>query len=268
MSGDPQQAAIRKFAHEEPPSLAPLDVLLRYATDPPLAVETLLHALEPAAVPGECIAELGFGGGWLLDEMVQAFPDVRLLGLDLSAGSARGVRARHGARIDVMLGDMQRLPFDDGSLSAVATCWTLYFMRDIDGALAEIRRCLAPGGVMVAATTAPDHMLEFQQLADQAQRGIGREPEQDIAFRFDTQTGAAAVRRHFPDAELREWDGELTVTDAEPLMVLWPGYGPQSLPPDEHAAATAEFERLVRARIARDGLLRITRHDGAFVARR
>jgi hypothetical protein len=43
-------------------------------------------------------------------------------------------------------------------------------------------------------------------------------------------------------------------------------YGLQLTDAGEAAAVRAEFASRAAARIARDGALRITRHDGAFVA--
>jgi methylase of polypeptide subunit release factors len=47
--------------------------------------------LPPAAEAGGTIAELGFGSGWLLDAMLPAFPDARIVGLDLSCPMAQTV---------------------------------------------------------------------------------------------------------------------------------------------------------------------------------
>jgi SAM-dependent methyltransferase len=262
---DPKDAAIRKFASAGGLE-ASLDVIMRCATDPPMAISTLLDALRPAAAAGARICELGFGSGWLLEEMLAAFRQTRIYGLDMSAAYAARARDLLDREVPIMLGDMERLPVCDGAFDAIVTCWTLYFMRDIDATLEEIRRCLRPGGTFVTATVAPDHMREFDELVGAAVRSaLGRDADLDIGTRFDTETGASYVRRAFPDAELREWRGELVVQSVEPLLVLWPVYGPQIADPGDDGAARAEFERLAQRRINRDGLLRITRHDGAFV---
>ena len=265
---DPKEQARRKFDRQTPPETDWLRVLGRYATDPPLAVRTLLDAARPAARPGARFCELGFGTGWLLQEMAQEFPDARLFGVDMSPGSVRGLRETLGDRVDMLVGDMDQLPFRDEVFDVIATCWTLYFMNDIDATLREIKRCLAPGGILIAATTAPDHMKEFSQLADEAVRSVGAIPESDIGVRFDTETGEALIRRNFENVELRDWRGELKVEEPAPLLVLWPGYGPQTLTPAQQVAAREAFSRLVQDRLSRQGVLRITRHDGAFVAKK
>ena len=262
---DPATQARTKFDTPSPPG--GLDIVLRYATDPPLAIRTLLDAIRPATTPGARICELGFGSGWLLEEMRTAFPETRLHGLDMSRTFAHAAHAAHGNAVRIALGDMERLPFRDDSLDAIVTCWTLFFINDIDRAVAEAKRCLKPGAVFVAATIAPDHMREFDALVTDAVRAaLGRDRDPDIAYRFDTETGAAYIERAFPDHELHEWRGEMPLPDIDSVMALWPNYGPQ-LTGAEDTAARTEFERLARARIANEGAFHITRHDGAFIAR-
>ena len=69
-----------------------------------------------------------------------------------------------GSRVAIIQGEMERLPFADDSFDAVVTCWTLYFMTDIDATLEEIKRTLRPGGRLVAATVAPDQQIELDRL--------------------------------------------------------------------------------------------------------
>ena len=162
---------------------------------------------------------------------------------------------------------MEQLPFRAGAFDVVVTCWTLYFMNDIHAALAEIRRCAAPGGRVVVATVAPDHMREYDELVADAVRAVlGRSPEPDIGLRFDLETGEPYVRRAFEHVDLREWRGSMDLPDVETVLAIWHMYGPQLSDPEEDVSVRAEFAARAAVRIARDGALHITRHDGAFVA--
>lgn len=263
---DPRAQALTKFALSEP--WAPqFDVITRYATDPPMAIATLVDAVEERANPAARFCELGFGSAWLLDELARRLPLVALHGVELSAAALSDARAKFAGRVALLRGDMERLPFRDGAFDVIATCWTLFFMNDIDAALAEIRRCIRAGGRLVAATVAPDHMHEYDQLVAEAMRDVlGRSPEPDIGLRFDLTTGAAYMRRAFTNVEPREWRGEMNLPDVETALALWHTYGPQLSDPQEDAAVRARFATRAAGRIARDGVLRITRHDGAFVA--
>src|SRR5438128_2222469 len=135
---DPKQQALTKFAA---PDLTPFDVLMRYATDPPLAEKTLLDAIGEGLPARARIAELGPGSGWLLEDMLAAFPAAELHALDMSAAIATSTREHFAERVAIVRGDIERLPYRDARFDVIATCWTLYFMNDIDAALEEIKRC-------------------------------------------------------------------------------------------------------------------------------
>ena len=265
MTVDPKQQALTKFA--PPPDVAPFDVLMRYATDPPIAEKTLLEAIGEGLPEHARLAELGPGSGWLLQDILAAFPDAELHALDMSAAVAADVRQNFGKRVAVVRGDIERLPYRDAMFDVIATCWTLYFMDDVDAALEEIKRCVKPRGRIVAATVAADHMHEFDDMVAEAVRdALGREREPDISVRFNVENGGAYMRRHFDHVELREWGGKMRLPNVETTMVLWPGYGPQLQDPADDAAAREAFARRVRSVIERDGEFYLTRHDGAFVA--
>jgi SAM-dependent methyltransferase len=232
-----------------------------------MAIATLVGAVEERAARGARVCELGFGSGWLLDELARQVPGAALYGVEMSAVALSDAHARFAGRAALLRGDMERLPLRDGAFGVVVTCWTLYFMNHIERALSEIRRCTAPGGRVVVATVAPDHMREYDELvAESMHAALGRPPEPDIGLRFDLETGAPYMHRAFAHVTLREWRGSMVAPDVETALALWHMYGPQLTDAGEDAAVRAEFAARASARIARDGALRITRHDGAFVA--
>jgi SAM-dependent methyltransferase len=243
-----------------------IDIAKRYATDASETVRTLLDAVRPQRAEGGRICELGFGSGWLLEETAREFRDEKLFGLDLSLGMASHVQQLLGGRVAVTVGDMESLPFRDGAFDAVVTCWTLYFVRDIDLTLEEIRRCLKPAGRLVAATNAPGHMAEYDEMVERVLRSaLGREPDTDVTSRFDLVTGEAYMRRHFRDVEVRHWRGWLVLPEVEPLLRLWDAWHPDWLIGSEAERARAEFQWLAEDWLRRDGEIRISRHGGALV---
>jgi len=180
---------------------------------------------------------------------------------------ASQARGRFGRDVAVLVGDMERMPFASGSFDAAVTCWTLYFMRDIDAALAEIGRCLKPDGLLVAAANARDHMLEYSELAAAAVRAVlGRETATDIDKRFDIDSGGAMMRRRFARVELREWHGTMTLRSIDDVLALWHTYGDWSVSAEEAGPVLAELRASAAERLRRDGEIAVRRHGGAFVA--
>lgn len=262
---DPRHVAEERFtASEQAADL--IDLNCRYATDPPLIGRGLVEAVRPPS-PNGSICELGFGTGWLLEEMVGRYPQAQVCGLDMSPGMTRRAQELYGQRVDVVRGDMEWLPFRDETFDVIVTCWTLYFMRDIDAAIAGMKRCLRPGGRLVAATNAPEHLAEYDEIRAEAFRAaLGREAEVDNSVRFDLESGEPYMRRHFRNVERPEWRGEMALPAAEHVVQMWEGWRPRSLPALEVELVRAEILRLASERLARDGAIVIRRHSGAFVA--
>lgn len=261
---DPKALAQERFAVPDPSGI---DVIGRCATDPPLVVRGLLDAIRERAKSGSRVAELGFGSGWLIEELRVQMTNVSLFALDISPGQARRAHGLYGDRVGFVVGDMEQLPCRDAAFDVIVTCWTLYFMRDIDIALGEIRRCLTPRGRLVVGASAPDHEIECEELVRQAARmALGRDAnEADIGGRFDLETGAEYLRRYFSKVEILRWPGEMVLSDLHDVLALWPKWQPASLGTREAERVRAAFEELASERLAKEGSLWTRRRDGAFV---
>ncbi|WP_435194350.1 class I SAM-dependent methyltransferase [Natronomonas sp. EA1] len=113
------------------------------------AIETL------APQEREQILDLACGPGVNFDALAPA----AVVGLDYSAGMVR--RARETAatldepRPRVVRGDAGRLPFPDGSFDAVYSTLAMTAMPDLDAAIEESYRVLAPGGRFVVLDAQP-----------------------------------------------------------------------------------------------------------------
>jgi ubiquinone/menaquinone biosynthesis methyltransferase len=107
-----------------------------------------LAALRPA----DRVLDLACGTG---DLVFAAAPHVtRAVGLDLTfrmvqLASRRAVTAG-SSRVALVTGDMLALPFPDGSFDVVTTGYGLRNVPDLDRALLEIQRVLAPGGRLLS----------------------------------------------------------------------------------------------------------------------
>jgi SAM-dependent methyltransferase len=102
--------------------------------------------------PGQTVLEIGCGTGNLLLTAARAAPGAAVVGLDPDAGALE--RARHKARrvpaIRVEQGYADELPHADGSVQVVLSAFMFHHLP-ADGKramLAEVRRVLAPGGVL------------------------------------------------------------------------------------------------------------------------
>ncbi len=123
--------------------------------------------------------------------MPQSFP----LALDLGTrtgnfrralGEAPGTAQRLGALVEAdlarpllsrdsrhgVVADEERLPFASGCFSLVVSVLALHAVNDLPGALVQIRRTLAPGGVFLAALFGEETLTELRQALAAAESEV------------------------------------------------------------------------------------------------
>ena len=101
------------------------------------------------ARPGERVVDAGCGPGFYCDELAdEVGPDGSVVGVDSSAPmlALAERRCADRANVDLREGDVLALPVEDASVDAVICVQVLEYVADATAALAEIRRCLRPGG--------------------------------------------------------------------------------------------------------------------------
>ena len=109
-----------------------------------------------ARIPGTArhIVDLGCGPGVSAFELARTLPQATVIGLDIAARmleQARRRQARSGVadRVGWIRGDAHHLPFPDAIVDAMTGHSFLYLVPQPEKALAEIHRCLRPGGRLV-----------------------------------------------------------------------------------------------------------------------
>ncbi len=94
------------------------------------------------------ILDAGCGGGLALGELRERFAPSALAGVDVDAALVAAARLAH-PDADVRLGDVAKLDFPDAAFDLVLCHQLLHHLSAPAAALAELRRVLAPGGVLL-----------------------------------------------------------------------------------------------------------------------
>jgi ubiquinone/menaquinone biosynthesis C-methylase UbiE len=104
--------------------------------------------------PADHILEVGFGGGFGIQEVAKHLVTGQVTGVDFSAAmvqaaSSRNAKAIQAGRVKLVEGDAARLPFPDNSFDKAFSIHSIYFWPDTNAALKHILRVLKPGGMFI-----------------------------------------------------------------------------------------------------------------------
>jgi len=216
--------------------------------------------------PQARVLELGCGPGQLWIQNRDRLPGGWAVTLsDLSGGMVEQARrnlADSAPLFSCVQCGAQALPFADSRFDAVIANHMLYHVPDRPRTYAEVRRVLAPGGRLYAATNGRDSMAELKAL----ERALGIAGAADFTASpdfFDLERGEAELAAWFPHVELRRQEEELRVAEAEPLIAYVRSMG-------DGAAFTAEQLNRLRAQVEAEirdkGAFRIGKVTGLFIA--
>jgi SAM-dependent methyltransferase len=111
------------------------------------------QAIERMRVPTDArVLDVGCGSGWATRLLAEYASNGQVTGIDISDEMINLAResSRSFPQCDFEIASAERLPFNDNEFTHAFSMESLYYYRDIPGALKEIHRVLKPGGVFVA----------------------------------------------------------------------------------------------------------------------
>lgn len=131
-------------------------------------------------------------GAWngLVGDRIRPLPNVGLV-IDVETSSALLAKCS-GPRVAA---DEELLPFADGALDLVVSGLALHLVNDLPGTLAQVRRCMKPDGLLLAAFLGGETLFELRQswLAAEAEVVGGASPR--VAPFVDVREAGALLQR-------------------------------------------------------------------------
>jgi malonyl-CoA O-methyltransferase len=139
-----------------------------------LAREELLSRLDVLRAPPASVLDLGAGTGLAAIGIKRRFRGAAVTAADIAAPmlDIARQRSRWWRRIRCVQADAQALPFADASFDLVFSNLMLQWLVPPDAALAEMRRVLKPGGLLLASSFGPETLRELRTAWMAADAGI------------------------------------------------------------------------------------------------
>jgi ubiquinone/menaquinone biosynthesis C-methylase UbiE len=139
-----------------------------------------MQVAEPYAL-GARVLELGCGTGRILSRLAEIAEEA--VGIDLSEGMAAQAKARG---LDVRLGDLRALPFEDDTFDLTCSFKVLAHVPDVKTAIREAARVTRPGGHLVLELYNP-WSLRYLAKKVAGPRPVGStQTEADVFTRWDS----------------------------------------------------------------------------------
>lgn len=127
--------------------------------------ERLLERLDVIKLAPRRVLELGSGTGRCAARLSERYPQAGIIQLDLALNML--TRARQARRCPdrslLLCADLERLPLADACVEFVFSNLAFQWVSSLDQALAEARRTLRPGGLLLFSTFGPDSLMELRE---------------------------------------------------------------------------------------------------------
>ncbi|MGM0677414.1 malonyl-ACP O-methyltransferase BioC [Ectothiorhodospira marina] len=169
----------------------------------------LLERLQWVKLDPARVLDAGAGTGQGARGLRRMYRGGRVVALDLSPAMLRATARGAGwwRKPGLVCADVESLPFAEASFDLIFSSLTVQWCNDLDRALAEFRRVLAPQGLLMFTTLGPDTLVELRR-AWEAVDGCAHVN----AFMDMHDIGDALVRAGFADP----------VMDVERMTVTYP----------------------------------------------
>ncbi len=163
-------------------------------------MDAALKALD--AKPGERIADIGFGGGYAIDQLLPLVRPETVVGVEVSETMVDLGVERWGDDVELYLAGVTAMPLTTASLDGALSVNTIYFWSDPVAALREIHRTLKPGGRLVlgvrnaaAMRLSPVTWFKFRLYSEDRLRALLREAGFEVRFESAGPAAQIAIAR-------------------------------------------------------------------------
>ena len=124
----------------------------------------LIERLDYIRLQPARILDLGAGTGAFSGALLKRYRKADVIALDIAENMLQRVQSRAGwfRRPRCVCADGESLPFADNSFELIFSNLMLQWCVDLESTLSELRRVLAPGGLLMFTSLGPDTLMELR----------------------------------------------------------------------------------------------------------
>jgi ubiquinone/menaquinone biosynthesis C-methylase UbiE len=242
---------------------ARMEVHRRFSTNPQGWYAWVFDTLETLPQQAQ-VLELGCGTGAMWADCPERIP----AGWTLTLSDLSGGMLDEAWRNLVVLGrsfkfeqiDAQSISYPDETFDIVIANHMLYHVPNRPKALAEIRRVLKPGGILIATTVGENHLKELNAWLARVSMDENFKP---FSAEFTLENGGAQLQPLFSQIECLRYDDNLRITDLDLLVTyLRSAIRASEISDEELTALRYDLEQELRDK----GELFVTKDSGLFKA--
>lgn len=215
------------------------------------------------------VLELGSGNALLWKSNLKRIPeDAQILLTDFSLGmlnDARKVLGDHSKRFEFEVMDAQKITYPNDTFDICIANLMLYHIPNREKAISEISRVLEPEGTLYASTYSWNNMKEFTAILRDYDKNLYN-PIEPFARAFGLENGVEQLSKSFKEVEIINYIDSLEVTESEPIVNYMLSFS--SLKDDIDEDKFKGFKDYLDDILNRDGLIKITKDTGMFIARK
>jgi len=167
----------------------------------------------------EALLDVGCGPGDWPRHLRQTGHHGRLAGLDQSTAMiAAATAAAEGLGIEWYTGEVNALPFSDGSFAVITVRHMLFHVPDILGALREFARVVGNGGTVFAMTNGEHNMPHLITLKNDMLAHFGLPVPPSATATFVIENAPGILRAAYPEVDETLLSNAFLFTTPEPIV--------------------------------------------------
>ncbi|MBV9787243.1 MAG: class I SAM-dependent methyltransferase [Chloroflexi bacterium] len=233
-------------------------------------LDWLMPTIDPQ--PGALVLDVGCGSGAYHPLLAKYNP--RIVAIDASQGMLDVVQQQAQQQtlpVQSMRAFAEALPLRDAACDRVMGNHMLYHVADQLAALREMRRVLKPSGRVILATNAADSGQRLIDVHLEIARTAGYTPLDERFDRGFSLNHLDLVREVFPNAERRIYHDAFLFPTPEPALAYYASgvidmIAERPADGSHRARLMPLFEKRVQEIIEREGVFRVPKSSGCFVA--